>query len=100
MGVQLVGRRGDDARLLRTARWLVDWVRALERGRRLRTETTMQMKKIAKIVMGHRRASLVLAFFAPPVIKLQGPDMIIVILIGVVRDDRQLHRGRPGEGRH
>ena len=23
MGVQLVGRRGDDARLLRTARWLV-----------------------------------------------------------------------------
>ena len=24
LGVQLVGRRGDDARLLRTARWLVD----------------------------------------------------------------------------
>jgi Asp-tRNA(Asn)/Glu-tRNA(Gln) amidotransferase A subunit family amidase len=23
LGVQLVGRRGDDARLLRTARWLV-----------------------------------------------------------------------------
>jgi Asp-tRNA(Asn)/Glu-tRNA(Gln) amidotransferase A subunit family amidase len=30
MGVQLVGRRGDDARLLRTARWLVAHVRALE----------------------------------------------------------------------
>jgi Asp-tRNA(Asn)/Glu-tRNA(Gln) amidotransferase A subunit family amidase len=27
IGVQLVGRRGDDARLLRTARWLVDNVR-------------------------------------------------------------------------
>lgn len=26
MGVQLVGRRGDDARLLRTARWLVNFV--------------------------------------------------------------------------
>ncbi len=26
MGIQLVGRRGDDARLLRTARWLVQWV--------------------------------------------------------------------------
>ncbi|MFC4235581.1 amidase [Thalassospira xianhensis] len=26
MGVQLVGRRGDDARLLRTARWLVEFV--------------------------------------------------------------------------
>jgi Asp-tRNA(Asn)/Glu-tRNA(Gln) amidotransferase A subunit family amidase len=26
MGIQLVGRRGDDARLLRTARWLVGWV--------------------------------------------------------------------------
>jgi aspartyl-tRNA(Asn)/glutamyl-tRNA(Gln) amidotransferase subunit A len=26
MGVQLVGRRGDDARLLRTARWLVNLV--------------------------------------------------------------------------
>jgi Asp-tRNA(Asn)/Glu-tRNA(Gln) amidotransferase A subunit family amidase len=28
MGVQLVGRRGDDARLLRTARWLVARARA------------------------------------------------------------------------
>jgi Asp-tRNA(Asn)/Glu-tRNA(Gln) amidotransferase A subunit family amidase len=28
LGVQLVGRRGDDARLLRTARWLVDRVEA------------------------------------------------------------------------
>jgi aspartyl-tRNA(Asn)/glutamyl-tRNA(Gln) amidotransferase subunit A len=27
-GAQLVGRRGDDARLLRTARWLVDRVEA------------------------------------------------------------------------
>lgn len=32
MGIQLVGRRGDDARLLRTARWLDAWVRSLERG--------------------------------------------------------------------
>ena len=32
MGVQLVGRRGDDARLLRTARWLVGWAQALERS--------------------------------------------------------------------
>jgi Asp-tRNA(Asn)/Glu-tRNA(Gln) amidotransferase A subunit family amidase len=30
MGVQLVGRKGDDARLLRTARWLVEHVRSLE----------------------------------------------------------------------
>ncbi len=30
MGIQLVGRRGDDARLLRTARWLVRWARDLE----------------------------------------------------------------------
>lgn len=29
MGIQLVGRKGDDARLLRTARWLVDHVRSL-----------------------------------------------------------------------
>ena len=28
IGVQLVGSRGDDARLLRTARWLVDHVAA------------------------------------------------------------------------
>ena len=26
MGVQLVGRRGDDARLLRTARWLMEHI--------------------------------------------------------------------------
>ncbi len=32
MGVQLVGRRGDDARLLRTARWLAGWAQELERG--------------------------------------------------------------------
>ncbi|HSB25219.1 MAG TPA: amidase [Burkholderiaceae bacterium] len=30
MAIQLVGRRGDDARLLRTARWLANWVRSLE----------------------------------------------------------------------
>jgi Asp-tRNA(Asn)/Glu-tRNA(Gln) amidotransferase A subunit family amidase len=29
LGVQLVGRRGDDARLLRTARWLVEHLRTL-----------------------------------------------------------------------
>jgi Asp-tRNA(Asn)/Glu-tRNA(Gln) amidotransferase A subunit family amidase len=34
MGIQLVGRRGDDARLLRTARWLVDRAHDLERGER------------------------------------------------------------------
>lgn len=32
MGIQLVGRRGDDARLLRTARWLVGWAQELERA--------------------------------------------------------------------
>jgi len=32
MGVQLVGRRGDDARLLRTARWLVQHVEAAGGG--------------------------------------------------------------------
>jgi Asp-tRNA(Asn)/Glu-tRNA(Gln) amidotransferase A subunit family amidase len=32
MGVQLVGRRGDDARLLRTARWLVTWAKSLDDG--------------------------------------------------------------------
>ena len=30
MGVQLVGRRGDDARLLRTARWLTEWSTSTE----------------------------------------------------------------------
>jgi aspartyl-tRNA(Asn)/glutamyl-tRNA(Gln) amidotransferase subunit A len=30
MGIQLIGRRGDDARLLRTARWLAGWVEDLE----------------------------------------------------------------------
>ena len=32
MGVQLVGRRGDDARLLRTARWLAHHVETLDQG--------------------------------------------------------------------
>jgi Asp-tRNA(Asn)/Glu-tRNA(Gln) amidotransferase A subunit family amidase len=34
MGIQLIGRRGDDARLLRTARWLAGWVQALDGGGR------------------------------------------------------------------
>jgi Asp-tRNA(Asn)/Glu-tRNA(Gln) amidotransferase A subunit family amidase len=33
IGVQLVGRRGNDARLLRTARWLVDTLTRKGRGR-------------------------------------------------------------------
>ncbi len=32
MGIQLVGRRGDDARLLRTARWLAEWAWQLARN--------------------------------------------------------------------
>ncbi|HSC01593.1 MAG TPA: amidase, partial [Burkholderiaceae bacterium] len=32
MGIQLVGRRGDDGRLLRTARWLANWVQSLDGG--------------------------------------------------------------------
>ena len=32
MGIQLVGRRGDDARLLRTARWLSRWALDQQRG--------------------------------------------------------------------
>ena len=30
MGVQIVARRDGDARLLRTARWLYDWVEGAE----------------------------------------------------------------------
>lgn len=38
---------------------------------------------IAKIVMGLIALIMVLAFFAPPAIKLKDPAMIIIILIGV-----------------
>jgi 4-hydroxybenzoate polyprenyltransferase len=50
--------------------------------RGLTTEATMQ-GKIAKIVMGVVALMMALAFFAPPVIKLKDPAMIIIILIGV-----------------
>ncbi len=39
--------------------------------------------KIAKIVMGVIALAMALAFFAPPIVKLKDPAMIIVILIGV-----------------
>ena len=39
--------------------------------------------KFAKIVMGLIALIMALAFFAPPVIKLKDPALIIVILIGV-----------------
>ncbi|QYK40477.1 MAG: amidase [Paracoccaceae bacterium] len=32
MGVQVVGRRGDDARLMRTAGWLADWAGKMSKG--------------------------------------------------------------------
>lgn len=40
--------------------------------------------KFAKIVMAAISLAVALAFFAPPVIKLKDPALIIVILIGVV----------------
>jgi len=39
--------------------------------------------RTGKIVMGVLALAMALAFFAPPVIKLKEPAMIIVILIGV-----------------
>jgi hypothetical protein len=39
--------------------------------------------KIAKIVMGLIALAMALAFFAPPMIKLKDPAMIIIVLIGV-----------------
>ena len=39
--------------------------------------------KFAKIVMSLIALTLALAFFAPPVIKLKEPALIVVILIGV-----------------
>ncbi len=43
----------------------------------------MQGSKLAKTVMAVIGVTVALAFFAPPVIKLKDPAMIIVILIGV-----------------
>jgi Asp-tRNA(Asn)/Glu-tRNA(Gln) amidotransferase A subunit family amidase len=49
LGVQLVGRRGNDARLLRTARWLVRNVgRAAGRGRRRTTGLGAKAKRAGK----------------------------------------------------
>ena len=41
------------------------------------------MQKLLKIVMGLFSVGLALAFFAPPVIKLKEPGLIVVVLIGV-----------------
>lgn len=39
--------------------------------------------KFAKIVMGLIALAMAMAFFAPPMIKLKDPAMIIITLIGV-----------------
>lgn len=39
--------------------------------------------RFARIVMGLIAIGMAIAFFAPPVIKLKDPAMIIVILIGI-----------------
>jgi len=39
--------------------------------------------KTGKIMMGLIALAMALAFFAPPVIKLKDPALIVVILIGV-----------------
>lgn len=41
------------------------------------------MNKLVKIVTGLIAMTLALAFFAPPVLKLKEPAMIVMILIGV-----------------
>lgn len=41
------------------------------------------MQKLLQIAMGLFAMALALAFFAPPVIKLKEPGLVIVILIGV-----------------
>ncbi|MEO8080254.1 MAG: hypothetical protein ABI641_06965 [Caldimonas sp.] len=40
--------------------------------------------RFAKLVMAVIAVTMALAFFAPPVLKLKNPAMIIVILVGVV----------------
>ena len=41
------------------------------------------MNKLVKIVSGLIAMALALAFFAPPVLKLKEPALVVVILIGV-----------------
>lgn len=62
--------------------------------------------KFAKIVMELIALTMAMAFFAPPMIKLKDPAMIIIILIGVAamiysfiefvgeKDDRTASTGR------
>jgi Asp-tRNA(Asn)/Glu-tRNA(Gln) amidotransferase A subunit family amidase len=52
IGVQLVGRRGNDARLLRTARWLVTTLRP--GGRRPRSRARTRPAKMAGVEEGSR----------------------------------------------
>jgi Asp-tRNA(Asn)/Glu-tRNA(Gln) amidotransferase A subunit family amidase len=44
IGVQLIGRRGNDARLLRTARWLADTIAGSGRGRAAKTRAPRTRK--------------------------------------------------------
>ena len=50
MGVQLIGRRGDDGRLLRTARWLMEHDRRQARRRRKVTDQLMRLAAFAALV--------------------------------------------------
>ena len=103
MGVQLVGRRGDDARLLRTARWLVRWARESTAAQ---AEHGDDMSgKFAKIVMGVIAVTLAVLFFLPPALKLKDPALIIVLLIGVaamvysfIEFVREEDDAEPGDG--
>ena len=78
LGLQLVGRRGDDARLLRSARWLAARLQAADT---IRTKgPTMFVKSFSAVV------ALVLFFgyLVPVAFKLKELSLVGVMAIGVV----------------
>ena len=75
LGVQLVGPRGDDARLLRTARWLVRGSQAAEPKR-----STPKWHSRSSPASWRWRCA---GFLAPVVVKLKDVALAAVILIGI-----------------
>ena len=85
VGVQVVGRRGDDARLLRTARWLARTLHLLRPARRIRRGRTRHDRNSPSSFPQSRRLALasfavsvgVIIWFVP------APGLVVVTLLAV-----------------
>ena len=82
IGVQLVGRRGNDARLLRTARWLVKTLTGDGRKSPARKPGTRKGQTMtAHLISGVIGIGMLAAFLGFMVVWVPAPPLIVIVVL-------------------